>query len=157
MDDKSGCESPNTSKKRTTCQSESLPSACGTDERPSNGTGAATSVNDAESNGHMNGKSSSRSSESPGNCNGGDPPSGNGATSSSTSSSSPANAGPSAVANIANGNDSSGRVKASTDPDNWLAHDPTPYHNSYPAPKWFSVRQLLQREYGRSLVSFPLR
>lgn len=38
------------------------------------------------------------------------------------------------------------------DEDHLLKHDPTPSH-AYPVPKWFSVRQLQQREYGNNLVS----
>lgn len=39
------------------------------------------------------------------------------------------------------------------DEDRLLSHDPTPFHNSYPAPKWFSVRQLQAREIGCNAVS----
>ena len=37
--------------------------------------------------------------------------------------------------------------------ENLLRHDPTP-SNVYPFPKWFTVNQLQEREYGRLLVSF---
>ena len=59
-------------------------------------------------------------------------------------------AGPSTGASA--NTDFSGTDRKNTDPDNWLAHDPTPYHNMYPCPKWFSVNQLIRREYGRNLV-----
>ena len=39
------------------------------------------------------------------------------------------------------------------DEDHLLNHDPTPSHHPYPVPKWFSVKQLQERELGRNLVS----
>lgn len=76
------------------------------------------------------------------------------ASSSSTAERNGQAAGPStaARANV----DCSGTGRKNTDPDNWLAHDPTPYHNMYPCPKWFSVNQLIRREYGRNLVGLSL-
>ena len=150
MDQKSTRESPNSSKKCPTSQSESVPNPCG-NERPSNGVDGTTSVNGINSNGQLGGgggggkSSTARSTETSTNSN---------QESSSSTNNEATDPGPSAGSNIANGNDSSRRAKVSTDPDNWLDHDPTPYHNSYPAPKWFSVKQLSQREYGRSLVSY---
>lgn len=38
------------------------------------------------------------------------------------------------------------------DDNKLLNHDPTPCH-AYPVPKWFSVKQLQEREHGRNLVS----
>lgn len=39
------------------------------------------------------------------------------------------------------------------DEDRLLSYDPTPSHNPYPAPKWFSVKQLQAREVGCQAVS----
>lgn len=39
------------------------------------------------------------------------------------------------------------------DDDRLLSYDPTPAHNPYPAPKWFSVQELQAREIGCQVVS----
>ena len=41
----------------------------------------------------------------------------------------------------------------SEEEDNLLSHDPTPFHNPYPIPKWFSVKAVRERELGRISVS----
>lgn len=41
---------------------------------------------------------------------------------------------------------------AEEDEDCLLSYDPTPSHNPYPAPKWFSVPQLQAREIGLRVV-----
>ena len=44
---------------------------------------------------------------------------------------------------------------AEDDEDRLLSYDPTPAHNPYPAPKWFSVKQLRAREVGLLAVGVP--
>lgn len=39
------------------------------------------------------------------------------------------------------------------DEDHLFSYDPTPSHNPYPAPKWFSVKELQAREIGCQAVS----
>lgn len=36
--------------------------------------------------------------------------------------------------------------------DHLLSHDPTPFHNPYPMPKWFSVKAVRERELGRVCI-----